>query len=115
RPNNVCWLAFRAPLALSENALTAICGCAPEAGCPRRLTRKAWPMHCILSSGALTMTESTTLPPVARREPTPTLLHGQTLEDDYRWMRDKGSDEVTAYLEAENAYTAAAMKPTEEL
>ncbi len=61
------------------------------------------------------MTESTTLPPVARREPTPTTLHGQTLEDDYRWMRDKGSPEVTAYLEAENAYTAAFMKPTEEL
>lgn len=61
------------------------------------------------------MTESTTLPPVARREPTPTTLHGQTLEDDYRWMRDKGSPEVTAYLEAENAYTSAFMKPTEEL
>ena len=60
------------------------------------------------------MTESITLPPVARRDPTPTTLHGQTLEDDYRWMRDKGSPEVTAYLEAENAYTAAVMKPTEE-
>ena len=24
-------------------------------------------------------------PPVARREPTPTRLHGHTLEDDYRW------------------------------
>lgn len=61
------------------------------------------------------MTERAMLPPVARREPTPTTLHGKTLEDDYRWMRDKGSSEVTAYLEAENAYTAAAMKPTEEL
>jgi len=61
------------------------------------------------------MTESSTLPPVARREPTPTTLHGQTLEDDYRWIRDKGTPEVTAYLEAENAYTAAFMKPTEEL
>jgi oligopeptidase B len=61
------------------------------------------------------MTESTTLPPVARREPTPTTLHGQTLEDDYRWMRDKGSPEVTAYLEAENVYTATFMKPTGEL
>lgn len=61
------------------------------------------------------MTERAMLPPVARREPTPTTLHGKTLEDDYRWMRDKGSSEVTAYLEAENAYTTAAMKPTEEL
>ncbi|MDE1178411.1 MAG: S9 family peptidase [Edaphobacter sp.] len=61
------------------------------------------------------MTESTLLPPVARREPTPTTLHGHTLEDDYRWMREKGSPEVTSYLEAENAYTAASMKPTEQL
>jgi len=30
-------------------------------------------------------------------------------------MRDKGSAEVIAYLEAENAYTTAVMKPTEEL
>ncbi len=54
-------------------------------------------------------------PPVARREPTPTTLHGQTLADDYRWMRDKSSPEVIAYLEAENAYTVSIMKPTEEL
>ncbi|WP_035348888.1 S9 family peptidase [Edaphobacter aggregans] len=54
-------------------------------------------------------------PPTARREPTPTTMHGQTLPDDYRWMRDKGSAEVIAYLEAENAYTASVMKPTEEL
>jgi oligopeptidase B len=54
-------------------------------------------------------------PPVARREPTPTTLHGVTLEDDYRWMRDKSSPEVLAYLEAENAWTDAAMAPTKEL
>jgi len=58
---------------------------------------------------------STLSPPVARREPTPTILHGQTLEDDYRWMRDKDSSEVIQHLEAENAHTAAAMKSTEEL
>lgn len=59
--------------------------------------------------------EQTVQPPVARREPTPTTLHGQTLEDDYRWMRNKDSAEVLEYLEAENAYTAAQMKPTEQL
>ncbi len=58
---------------------------------------------------------TTLTPPVARKEPTPTTLHGFTLEDDYRWMREKSSPEVIAYLEAENAYTSAAMKPTEEL
>jgi oligopeptidase B len=60
------------------------------------------------------MTDSTT-PPQARREPTPTTLHGQTLEDDYRWMRDKSSPETLSYLEAENAYTDALMKATEPL
>jgi oligopeptidase B len=54
-------------------------------------------------------------PPTARREPTPINLHGQTLEDDYRWMRDKNSAEVISYLNAENAYTTSVMKPTEEL
>ena len=61
------------------------------------------------------MTESFPLPPRARREPTPTTLHGHTLEDDYRWMRDKSSSETLAYLEAENAYAASVMAPTEEL
>jgi oligopeptidase B len=60
-------------------------------------------------------TQSAVTPPIARQEPTPTPLHGQTLEDDYRWMRDKSSAEVIAHLEAENAYTLAEMKPTEEL
>jgi len=54
-------------------------------------------------------------PPVARKEPTPTRFHGQTLDDDYRWMREKTSPEVLAYLEAENAYTMSAMEPTKEL
>ncbi len=55
------------------------------------------------------------VPPVAEREPKKTSIHGTVLEDDYAWMRDKGTPRVTAYLEAENAYTAAAMSGTEEL
>jgi len=42
-------------------------------------------------------------------------LHGITLQDDYRWLREKESPEVIAYLNAENAWTAAAMAPTEAL
>ena len=53
--------------------------------------------------------------PQARREPHPTTLHGRTLQDDYAWLRDKQSPEVLAYLEAENAYTAAAMAATAPL
>ncbi len=54
-------------------------------------------------------------PPQARRQPNPTTLHGTTLQDDYAWMRDKSSPELLAHLEAENAYTAAAMAPTQDL
>jgi oligopeptidase B len=61
------------------------------------------------------MTQSTIQPPHARQEPTPTTLHGHTLEDNYRWMRDKSSPEVVAHLEAENAYTLSIMSGTKEL
>ncbi|HEX2444349.1 MAG TPA: S9 family peptidase [Vicinamibacterales bacterium] len=54
-------------------------------------------------------------PPVAKTEPKTTTLHGETLVDNYSWMREKGSPAVAAYLEAENAYTAARMKHTEAL
>ncbi len=61
------------------------------------------------------LTQPPAQPPIARRDPTPTTLHGVTLQDDYRWMRDKDSPEVLAYLEAENAYTASVMAPTADL
>ncbi len=61
------------------------------------------------------MTQSAATPPSARQEATPTTLHGHTLEDNYRWMRDKASPELVAHLTAENAYTLSVMKPTEEL
>jgi oligopeptidase B len=50
-------------------------------------------------------------PPVARKEHTETQLHRVTLVDDYAWLRDKQNPEVTAYLEAENAYAEAVMAP----
>jgi oligopeptidase B len=55
------------------------------------------------------------VPPVADREAKKTPIHGTELLDDYGWMREKGAPRVTAYLEAENAYTAAAMDGTEAL
>jgi oligopeptidase B len=54
-------------------------------------------------------------PPVAQREPHVTSIHGTVLQDDYAWMRDKGTARVRSYLEAENAYTAQAMGGTEAL
>ncbi len=38
-------------------------------------------------------------------------MHGVVLADDYAWLRDKENPDVTAYLEAENAYADAVMAP----
>jgi len=57
------------------------------------------------------MTPEALTAPSARREPKQTPLHGTVLVDDYAWLREKESPEVTAYLEAENAYAEAAMAP----
>ena len=54
-------------------------------------------------------------PPVANRIHTENHIHGGTLVDDYRWLREKSNPEVAQYLETENAYTDAIMKPTEPL
>lgn len=51
-------------------------------------------------------------PPVAKKVPHITEINGRKLVDNYFWMRDKKNPEVAAYLEAENAYTVAVMKPT---
>ena len=56
-----------------------------------------------------------TRPPVARKAPHLTTIHGDTLKDDYFWLREKSNPEVISYLKAENAYTDAVMKPTEAL
>ncbi|MGA3010587.1 MAG: S9 family peptidase [Terracidiphilus sp.] len=50
-------------------------------------------------------------PPIARKEHKETALHGTVLVDDYAWLRDKQNSEVSAYLEAENAYAEAVMAP----
>src|ERR1700730_14305127 len=52
-------------------------------------------------------------PPVARRETVEHLLHGDRRMDHYDWLREKENPEVIAYLQAENAYTDAILKPTE--
>ena len=62
------------------------------------------------------MTEQSIVqPPLARKQPTVTTIHGQELADEYAWLREKDSPEVIAFLEQENAYTRAVMKPSEPL
>ncbi|MGA7751587.1 MAG: S9 family peptidase [Candidatus Sulfotelmatobacter sp.] len=52
-------------------------------------------------------------PPVAKKDPHVTEVNGHKMVDNYFWLRDKSNPEVRAYLEQENAYTDAVMKPTE--
>src|SRR5713226_5268182 len=60
-----------------------------------------------------TSADVTPKPPVARRDPVEHLLHGDRRTDDYAWLRQKENPEVIRYLEAENSYTDAVLKPTE--
>ncbi|WP_462253771.1 prolyl oligopeptidase family serine peptidase [Ekhidna sp.] len=63
--------------------------------------------------------DTTLLPPVAKKEPKQMELHGQTLQDDYAWMKDTknplGNEEVMRHLSAENGYTNNYFKPLKPL
>ena len=69
----------------------------------------------LVIGSVLLLTAAGTLPapPVAKKVPHVTDINGHKLTDNYFWLRDKPNPEVRAYLEAENAYTDAVMKPTE--
>jgi len=59
-------------------------------------------------------------PPIAPRKPHRNEAHGVTWDDPWHWLRDPNypdiqDPEVLRYLEAENAYFEAAMKPHEAL
>jgi len=54
-------------------------------------------------------------PPVAKKRPVVTVLHGDRRVDDYAYFKDRNDPETIPYLEAENAYTEAFMAHTVEL
>src|SRR5262245_65935366 len=54
-------------------------------------------------------------PPTTEKKPKITEINGDRLVDNYFWLREKTSPAVIAHLEAENAYAAEVMKPTEAL
>lgn len=78
---------------------------------------------CQASANTMSQPETTTptldlsaaAPPVAARKPAVRRIHSESLPDDYFWLREKTNPEVAAYLNAENAYAAAVMKPTQAL
>jgi oligopeptidase B len=73
----------------------------------------------ILAAALATVSPSSSMlaedpaPPVAPKVPHMQTVNGDTLKDDYFWLREKENPKVRAFLEAENAYTDAFMKPTE--
>src|SRR6204780_2355799 len=72
-------------------------------------------LSSVLVLPAADTTSSLPAPPVAKKEPKTTEINGRKLVDNYYWLREKKNPEVKAYLEAENVYTDAVMKPTEPL
>ena len=77
---------------------------------PLALTMGGSPLVAAAQNTSVANTPSA---PTAKKLPKETKIHGETLVDDYFWMREKSNPEVISYLEAENAYTSAVMKPTE--
>lgn len=68
-------------------------------------------------TGTTDTAPKTTLPapPIAKKIPKTSTLHGETRTDDYFWLREKENPEVLSYIEAENRYTEEVMKPTQSL
>ncbi|UII29208.1 hypothetical protein LVD15_12510 [Fulvivirga maritima] len=52
-------------------------------------------------------------PPVAKKEEHLTIIHGDTLRDNYYWLRKKNDYEVINYLSAENGYVQRMTKSGE--
>ncbi|MFO8234597.1 MAG: S9 family peptidase [Bacteroidales bacterium] len=53
--------------------------------------------------------------PDAEKNPKELTIHEDTRIDNYYWMNDRNNPDVIDYLEAENEYTEAALKPTKKL
>ncbi len=79
------------------------------------LRRTQFSILLLLSVIILIAADNTSIPapPVAKKDPHVTEVNGHKMVDNYFWLRDKSNPEVRAYLEQENAYTDAVMKPTE--
>jgi oligopeptidase B len=75
---------------------------------PLRSTRlRSLAALALLAGAALPDAEAPPQPPVAARRDHVQTWHGDPVNDPWFWLREKANPEVRAYLEAENAYTAA--------
>lgn len=57
----------------------------------------------------------TVKPPVAKIIPKIDTVNGFVRKDNYFWLRNRENPDVISYLQAENKYTEAVMKPTDSL
>jgi len=55
------------------------------------------------------------IPAIAKRLDRIETLHGERRVDPYAWLRERNNPDVTAYLDAENAYTEAMTAHTKDL
>jgi oligopeptidase B len=78
----------------------------------RRTTLAAGLAAFLLTLPASARDAPATSPPMANKKPKTTDIHGDRLQDDYFWLRDRSNPEVRAYLEAENKYADEVMKDT---
>jgi oligopeptidase B len=69
----------------------------------------------VLLLSASTMQAQLPTPPVAKKLPETTVLHGDRRVDEYAYFKDRKHPETIPYLEAENAYTDAMTAHTKEL
>ncbi len=67
----------------------------------------------IFSFSLFAQIQDVPMPPIAKKIPQIFEKFGDKRVDNYFWLREKSNPEVIAYLEAENAYTEAYMKPHE--
>jgi oligopeptidase B len=63
----------------------------------------------------ITLTAADPAAPVAKIVPHPLALHGDSRVDNYFWLRNREDPETLKYLEAENRFTEAVMKPAAAL
>jgi oligopeptidase B len=68
----------------------------------------------IVSCLPVCLAQQSIIPPIAKIVPKTDTLFGDVRVDNYFWLRNRANPEVRKYLEAENGYTEAMMKHTEE-
>lgn len=69
----------------------------------------------VFLSSHLLLSQTAPTPPVCAKIPRYDTLHHDVRLDEYFWLRERSNPEVLKHLEAENAYTAEVMKPTEAM